>query len=207
MTVAISSVHTRNSYFLNDGNRPFVRLDNEQNVMDEYGGFMEGCFNMGKIVNTHGVRGEVKVYPYSDDLEKFEDFEYFYIEGEGKKKYEIESTRVHKNMVLVKFKGYEDINKVLNFLNKNVYMERKDVEDDSEGHYIVDLIGCEIFDDQGALIGHLKDVLQTSAQDLYEIKKKSDGKMFYLPVVDEFVKNIDIKNRKIVVHLIEGIME
>ncbi len=168
---------------------------------------MEGCFNMGKIVNTHGVRGEVKVYPYSDDLEKFEDFEYFYIEGEGKKKYEIESTRVHKNMVLVKFKGYEDINKVLNFLNKNVYMERKDVEDDSEGHYIVDLIGCEIFDDQGVFVGHLKDVLQTSAQDLYEIKKKSDGKMFYLPVVDEFVKNIDIKNRKITVHLIEGIME
>lgn len=168
---------------------------------------MEGCFNMGKIVNTHGVRGEVKVYPYSDDLEKFEDFEYFYIEGEGKKKYEIESTRVHKNMVLVKFKGYEDINKVLNFLNKNVYMERKDVEDDSEGHYIVDLIGCEIFDDQGAFVGHLKDVLQTSAQDLYEIKKASDGKMFYLPVVDAFVKNIDIKNKKITVHLIEGIME
>ncbi len=168
---------------------------------------MEGCFNMGKIVNTHGVRGEVKVYPYSDDLEKFEDFEYFYIEGEGKKKYEIESTRVHKNMVLVKFKGYEDINKVLNFLNKNVYMERKDVEDDSEGHYIVDLIGCEIFDDQGVFVGHLKDVLQTSAQDLYEIKKASDGKMFYLPVVDAFVKNIDIKNKKITVHLIEGIME
>lgn len=168
---------------------------------------MEGCFNMGKIVNTHGVRGEVKVYPYSDDLEKFEDFEYFYIEGEGKKKYEIESTRVHKNMVLVKFKGYEDINKVLNLLNKNVYMERKDVEDDSEGHYIVDLVGCEIFDDQGEFIGHLKDVLQTSAQDLYEIKKVSDGKLFYLPVVDEFVKNIDIKNKKIIIHLIEGIIE
>ncbi len=168
---------------------------------------MEGCFNMGKIVNTHGVRGEVKVYPYSDDLEKFEDFEYFYIEGEGKKKYEIESTRVHKNMVLVKFKGYEDINKVLNLLNKNVYMERKDVEDDSDGHYIVDLIGCEIFDDQGEFVGHLKDVLQTSAQDLYEIRKVSDGKMFYLPVVDEFVKNIDIKNRKIIVHLIEGLIE
>ncbi len=168
---------------------------------------MEGCFNMGKIVNTHGVRGEVKVYPYSDDLEKFEDFEYFYIEGEDKKKFEIESTRVHKNMVLVKFKGYEDINKVLNLLNKNVYMERKDVEDDGEGHYIVDLIGCEIFDDQGAFVGHLKDVLQTSAQDLYEIKKKSDGKVFYLPVVDEFVKSIDIKNRKIVIHIIEGMIE
>jgi len=167
---------------------------------------MEGCFNMGKIVNTHGVRGEVKVYPYSDDLDKFEDFEYFYIEGEGKTKYLIESTRVHKNMVLVKFKGYEDINKVLNMMNKDVYIERKDVKDDGEGHYVVDLIGCEIFDDQGEFIGHLKDVLQTSAQDLYEIKKASDGKVFLLPVVDEFVKNIDIKSKKIVVHLIDGIM-
>ena len=68
---------------------------------------MEGCFNMGKIVNTHGVKGELKLYPYSDDLDKFEDFEYFYIEGAGKTKYEIESTRVHKNMVLFKLKGYE----------------------------------------------------------------------------------------------------
>ena len=167
---------------------------------------MEGCFNMGKIVNTHGVKGELKLYPYSDDLDKFEDFEYFYVEGEGKTKYIIESTRVHKNMVLFKLKGYDDINKVLNFVNKNVYIERKDIEDDSEGHYIVDLIGCEIFDDAGEHLGVLVDVLQNSAQDLYEIKLKSTGQKFYLPVVDEFVKSIDLEKRKIVVHLIEGMI-
>lgn len=167
---------------------------------------MEGCFNMGKIVNTHGVKGEVKIYPYSDDLDKFEDFEYFYLEGEGKVKFKIESTRVHKNMVLLKFVGYDDINQVLKFMNKNVYIERKDVEDDGEGHYVVDLIGCEIFDEDGEFIGHLKDVLQNTAQDLYEIKKVSDGQVFYLPVVDAFVKSIDIKSKKIVVHLIDGIM-
>ena len=167
---------------------------------------MEGCFNMGKIVNTHGVKGEVKLYPFSDDLDQFEDFEYFYLEGEGKTKFIILSTRVHKNMVLVKFKGFDDINKVLEMIGKNVYIERKDVPDDGEGHYIVDLIGCEIFDDQGEFIGHLEDVLQNSAQDLYVIRKVSDNQTFYLPVVDVFVKNIDIKNRKITVHLIEGIM-
>ena len=167
---------------------------------------MEGCFNMGKIVNTHGVKGEIKLYPFSDDLDQFEDFEYFYLEGEGKTKFIIQSTRVHKNMVLVKFKGFDDINKVLEMIGKNVYIERKDVPDDGEGHYIVDLIGCEIFDDQGEFIGHLEDVLQNSAQDLYVIRKVSDNQTFYLPVVDAFVKNIDIKNRKITVHLIEGIM-
>ena len=167
---------------------------------------MEGCFNMGKIVNTHGVKGEVKLYPFSDDLDQFEDFEYFYLEGEGKTKFIIQSTRVHKNMVLVKFKGFDDINKVLELVGKNVYIERKDVPDDGEGHYIVDLIGCEIFDDQGEFVGHLEDVLQNSAQDLYVIRKVSDNQTFYLPVVDAFVKSIDIANRKIIVHLIEGIM-
>lgn len=167
---------------------------------------MEGCFNMGKIVNTHGVKGELKIYPYTDDINKFEDFEYFYLEGDGKQKYLIESARTHKNMVLVKMKGYDDINKVLEFVNKNIYIERADVEDDSEGHYIVDLIGSEIIDDQGVLIGHLKDVLQNTAQDLYEIVKVSDGQKFYLPVVDAFVKHIDINHKKIIVHLIDGIM-
>lgn len=167
---------------------------------------MEGCFNMGKIVNTHGVKGEIKLYPFSDDLDQFEDFEYFYLEGEGKSKFIIQSTRVHKNMVLVKFKGFDDINKVIELVGKNVYIERKDVPDDGEGHYIVDLIGCEIFDDQGEFVGHLEDVLQNSAQDLYVIRKVSDNQTFYLPVVDEFVKKIDIVNRKITVHLIEGIM-
>lgn len=167
---------------------------------------MEGCFNMGKIVNTHGVRGEVKIYPYTDDPDKFEDFDYLYIEGHQKTKFMVESARVHKNMVLLKFKDFDDINKVMPYMNKNVYIAREDAPDDGEGHYIVDLIGCEIVDEKGEVLGHLVDVLQNSAQDLYEVKKVTDHQKFYIPVVDAFVKHIDVKSKKIVVHLIEGMM-
>lgn len=167
---------------------------------------MKATFNMGKIVNSHGVKGEVKIYPFTDDLYKFEDFEYLLIEGEGEKKFEVESSRVHKNMVLLKFKAFNDINEIIRFKEKNVYIYRDDAEDDGEGHYIVDLIGCTILDENGNKVGILEDVLQNTAQDLYVIKQ-TGGKVFYLPVVDEFVKHIDIDKKEIVVHIIEGLIE
>ena len=167
---------------------------------------MKATFNMGKIVNSHGVKGEVKIYPFTDDLYKFEDFEYLLIEGEGEKKFEVESSRVHKNMVLLKFKAFNDINEIIRFKEKNVYIYRYDAEDDGEGHYIVDLIGCSILDENGNKVGILEDVLQNTAQDLYVIKQ-TGGKVFYLPVVDEFVKHIDIDKKEIVVHIIEGLIE
>lgn len=167
---------------------------------------MKATFNMGKIVNSHGIKGEVKIYPYTDDLYKFEEFEYLLIEGEGEKKFEVESSRVHKNMVLLKFKAFNDINEITRFKEKNIYIYRDDADDDGEGHYVVDLIGCTIFDEHHIEIGILEDVLQNTAQDLYMIKQPN-GKVFYLPVVDEFVKQIDIDKREIVVHIIEGLME
>lgn len=167
---------------------------------------MKATFNMGKIVNSHGVKGEIKIYPFTDDLYKFEDFEYLLIEGEGEKKFEVESSRVHKNMVLLKFKAFNDINEIIRFKEKNIYIYRDDADDDGEGHYIVDLIGCAILDENGNKVGILEDVLQNTAQDLYVIKQ-TGGKVFYLPVVDEFVKHIDIDKKEIVVHIIEGLIE
>lgn len=168
---------------------------------------MKQMFNMGKIANTHGVKGEIKIYPYTDDLTKFEDFDYLLIEGEGEKKFEVEFARVHKNMVLLKLKQFSDINEVLRFKEKNVYVYREDVEDDSEGHYIVDLIGCMIIDEAGRELGTLTDVLQNTAQDVYSVKAKDTGLIFYIPVVDEFVKEIDIEKKIIRVQLIEGLIE
>lgn len=168
---------------------------------------MKEVFNIGKIVNSHGVKGEVKIYPYTDDAGKFEFFSYLLIEGKNDKKFEIESARVHKNMVLLKFKSFDNINEILEFKDKNVYVYREDIEDDSDGHYIVDLIGCLVVNEDGHKIGELLDVLQNTAQDLYMIKKFEDSKIFYLPVVDEFVKNIDIKNKVITIKLIEGLIE
>lgn len=165
---------------------------------------MKKSFNIGKIVNTHGVKGEVKVYPYTDDVKKFVDFDHLYVEDQ---KIQIETVRVHKNMALVKFKGYDNMDQVLPLMNKNVFIDRDEVDDGGDGHYIVDLIGCEIFDENGLLIGELVDVLQNTSQDLYQIRRVDNGADFYLPVVDEFVRDIDLESRKITVHLIEGLME
>ncbi|GAU78777.1 ribosome maturation factor RimM [Fusibacter sp. 3D3] len=167
---------------------------------------MKATFNMGKIVNSHGIKGEVRIYPYTDDLNKFEEFDYLLIEGEGEKKFEVESSRVHKNMVLLKFKAFNDINEITRFKEKNIYIYREDAKDDGEGHYIVDLIGCAILDEQRTEVGILEDVLQNTAQDLYVIKQPN-GNRFYLPVVDDFVKRVDLDKREIIVHIIEGLIE
>lgn len=165
---------------------------------------MEGFFNIGKIVGTHGVRGEVKIYPYTDDLDQFGEYAYLWVE---KEKIEIESTRVHKNMVLIKFKGFKDANAVMPIINKLVYIERDMKNDDGEGHYIVDLIGCHILSEAGEEIGVLKDVLQNTSQDIYLIKRNDGKDDFMLPVVDAFVKKVDIENKCITVSLIEGLLE
>lgn len=165
---------------------------------------MEGFFNIGKIVGTHGVRGEVKIYPYTDDLDQFGEYAYLWVE---KEKIEIESTRVHKNMVLIKFKGFKDANAVMPIINKLVYIERDMKNDDGNGHYIVDLIGCRILSEAGEEIGVLKDVLQNTSQDIYLIKRNDGKGDFMLPVVDAFVKKVDIENKCITVSLIEGLLE
>jgi len=170
---------------------------------------MEATFCMGKIVNTHGIKGEIKIYPYTDDPARFEHFSYILIEGEAEKKFKVSSVRVHKNMVLLKLSGFNDINTVQKFMDKAIYLYRNDIEaldGDDEGHYVVDLIGCDIIDAEGTVLGVLKDVLQHTAQDLYEVAMPSGG-VFYIPVVDEFVKNIDIEKRQITVKIIEGLIE
>jgi len=168
---------------------------------------MRKLFTMGKIVNTHGINGEVKIYPYTDDLNKFKNFEYLLIENEMDKKFELMTVRIHKNMVLAKFKNYNDINEVQALMNREIYIYRDEVSDDSDGHYIVDLLGSDIvLQENGEVVGKLKDVLQNTAQDIYEVERGS-GDIFYIPVVDEFIKKIDTKNKRITVKLIEGMME
>ncbi|MDK2867418.1 MAG: rRNA processing protein RimM [Clostridiales bacterium] len=168
---------------------------------------MTETFSMGKIVNTHGVKGEIKIYPYTDDPLKIKALQYILIEGEGDARFTVTAIREHKGMFLLKLQGYDDIDEIMRFLQKEIYVYRKDVEaiDDEDGHYIVDLIGCEIKTTEGNVIGVVNDVLQHTAQDLYEVKG-NDGALFYIPVVDAFVKEIDIAAKCIVVQMIEGLM-
>lgn len=164
-------------------------------------------FTVGKIVNTHGLKGELKVQYYTETLEDFEDFDYLLIEGEGDVKFEVESVRTSKNMVLLQFEKYNDINQVERFKNKEVYYLREDYEDLEEGlYYVVDLIGLKVVDQVKGEVGILTDVLKNTAQDVYVIKKP-DGGVFYMPAVEAFLDRIDIEAGFIYVKLIEGLME
>ncbi len=115
----------------------------------------------------------------------------------------VASARVHKNMALVLFEGIDTIEKGEYLLGKEVSVSRSEV-DDGEGHFIVDLLGLKALDEEGQKLGTIVDVLQNGAQDLYEIKEDS-GKTFYVPVVDEFVKDINVEEGFVALHLIEGL--
>lgn len=161
---------------------------------------------IGKIVNTHGLRGEVKIVPWTDTPDVFEDLTVIYIKNKSEyKPLNIESVRYQKNNLIVKFKEYSDINDILQYKNAVLYAERDDLGELPEGvYYIVDLIGLEVFTESGEKIGIIADVFNTGASDIYDVKR--DGKKnLLLPVIDEVVKNVDIEGGKVIVNVMEGL--
>ena len=161
---------------------------------------------IGKIVNTHGLRGEVKIVPWTDTPDVFEDLTVIYIKNKSEyKPLNIESVRYQKNNLIVKFKEYSDINDILQYKNAVLYAERDDLGELPEGvYYIVDLIGLEVFTESGEKIGIIADVFNTGASDIYDVKR--DGKKnLLLPVIDEAVKNVDIEGGKVIVNVMEGL--
>lgn len=156
---------------------------------------MSKKFEIGKIVNTFGIKGEIKIYPYVDYIM---DLKYFYIDDN---KMEIEKCRTQKNLVIVKIKGIDDINVVEKLKGKIASVYEEDLPSLPEGtYYIKDLIGLDVITDDGRELGKLDDVIQTGANDVYNVNG------ILLPVIDEVVKKIDLKNHKIVVHLIDGLI-
>lgn len=156
---------------------------------------MSKKYEIGKIVNTFGIKGEVKIFPYVD---YFLNLKNFYIDNT---KFEIEKIRNQKNVVIAKIKGIDDINEVENLKGKSIYIYDEDLPDLPKGtFYIKDLIGLDVVTDDGKQLGKIKDVFNTGANDIYDV----DG--ILLPATDEVVKKIDIENHKVTVHLIEGLI-
>ena len=156
---------------------------------------MSKKFEIGKIVNTFGIKGEIKIYPYVDYIM---DLKFFYVDDN---KMEIEKCRTQKNLVIVKIKGIDDINVVEKLKGKIASVYEEDLPSLPEGtYYIKDLIGLDVITDDGRELGKLDDVIQTGANDVYNVNG------ILLPVIDEVVKKIDLKNHKIVVHLIDGLI-
>lgn len=161
---------------------------------------------IGRIVNTHGLRGEMKVYPLTDDPERFGEIAYLFI-GQDEKKKKILSVKYHKNMVLLKIEGIDTIEKAEALREEYLFIDRENLRELGEDeHLIADLIGLEVIDVSGRKIGRLKDVLSYAANDVYLIES-AEGREYLIPGLKRFVPEIDMEKGRIVIDPIEGMIE
>ena len=162
---------------------------------------------VGQIVNTFGIKGQVKVVPFTNDIERFDELRKVYIVNrKNRKEVEIENVKYHKNMVLLKFKGLDKIEDVEIFKNCYLEIDRKDGKPLEEGeYYIIDLIGLDVYTDVGTHLGKVDDIYNTGSNDIYVVKDEL-GKQILLPYIDDVIKEINLESHKIIVHLIEGLV-
>ncbi len=158
----------------------------------------EKYLEAGKIVNTHGVRGEVKIMPWADSPEFIRKMKTLYINGEAVR---VSASRVHKGFVLAKLEGVDDVNTAMALKNKTVHIARKDVKLPKGSFFIADIIGAKVVTEDGTELGTLADVMEMPAQNIYLVKGERE---IMIPAVDEFILNTDVKNGVITVRLIEG---
>lgn len=159
---------------------------------------------IGKIVNTHALRGEVKVMPWCDDPAILCEIEYVLIDD---KKFEIERSRIQKNAVIMKLSGIDDINAAESYRNKVLTVPREELGELPSGtYYICDLLGCEVETDKKVVLGKIDDVIKTGSNDVYSVKDSS-GKTILIPVIDDVIKTVDIENRQIVITPIKGLID
>ena len=162
---------------------------------------------IGQIVNTFGIKGMVKVKPFTDDIRRFDELKTVYVEKNSTKtEYEIEEVKYHKDMVLIKFKGIDKVEQAEMLRNSYLTVSRDSVEKLEEGrYYIVDLLGLEVYTDEQVLLGTLEDIFNTGSNDIYVVKSK-EGKQILLPAIQDVIKQIDMENKKIIVHLLPGLI-
>ncbi len=168
---------------------------------------MEDYTVVGKITNTHGIKGELKIFPLTDDIERFDYLKKAYI-GESKIKVNLERVRYHKNLAIIKFKEYDDINEVLKFKDNYIYVDDEEKVILPEDHFFIsDLIDSQVFDMRSNLIGTLVDVLKGPSNDVYIVKDMDKNKEYLIPAVKEFIIQVNILDKKIVINPIEGMIE
>mgnify|MGYP004630699219 CR=1 FL=1 len=168
---------------------------------------MEDLLKVGVITTTHGVRGEVKVYPTTDP-ERFPELDYVLLDtGREKRKLEIEKVRFFKNLVILKFKGIDNINDIEMYKQRELWIPREEGQDlEEDEYYIGDLIGMEVYtDDSEERFGVLKDVMETGANEVYIITSENHGEVL-LPAIHECILDIDVEAKKMKVHLMEGLL-
>ena len=158
---------------------------------------------VGRIINTHGIKGELKIINESN-FDRFKKGNVLYILKDDKyEEIKVSSVRYHQNFVLITINDLNNINDVLKYVGCNIYTDKH--EELEEGHYYFDdLIGCTVFDEDSNKIGQVLDIMENPTQDVLEVD--TGKKIAFIPFVEEFIKDVDIENKKIIVHLIEGLI-
>ena len=169
---------------------------------------MEDKFQVGVITSTHGVRGEVKVFPTTDDPNRFKRLKEVILDtGKEELVLEVEGVKFLKQFVILKFKGFDNINDIEKYRQKSLYVTRQNaVRLKKDEYFVADLMGMEVVDEQNAKIGVLKCVIETGANDVYIIEMM-DGKELLLPAIKQCILNVDIENGFMQVHILEGLLD
>ncbi len=168
---------------------------------------MEQLLQVGVISSTHGVRGEVKVFPTTDDVKRFKKLKKVILDtGKEQLPLEIEGVKFFKQFVILKFRGIDNINDIEKYKGKSLLVDREHaVKLKKDEYFIADMIGMDVFTEEGELFGTLKDVMETGANDVYIIDM-TDGKEVLVPAIKQCILDVDIENRKMVIHLLEGLV-
>lgn len=169
---------------------------------------MENLLRVGVITSTHGVRGEVKVFPTTDDMNRFKKLKTVILDtGKEHKTLNVEQVKFFKNMVILKFKGFDNINDVEMWRQKDLLITRDQaVKLEPDENFIVDLIGLTVMTDEGEKLGVMQDVLQTGANDVY-IVKTAAGKEILLPAIKDCILNVDLEKGEMLVHVLDGLLD
>lgn len=168
---------------------------------------MDDLLQVGVITSTHGIHGEVKVYPTTDDVKRFKKLKSVLLEEKkGLKEVNIKGVKFFKNMAILKLEGYDKIEDVERMRQVKLYVTRDNaVKCQKNEYFVTDLIGCVVYENKEE-IGVLEEVLPTGANDVY-IVKMNDGKELLIPAIKDCILKVDIKKKKINVHLLEGLLD
>ncbi len=170
---------------------------------------MTEYFVVGVIASTHGLKGEVNVFPTTDDPQRFKKLKKVILDTgrEGKKELNIEKVRFGDKFVIVKFKEFNDISEVERFRSKELIVSREDAIKLEPGeYYLADLEGMKVVDEDGNELGTIIRVIQTGANDVYEMTLKDSEEKIYIPAIKDCVKKIDVENRQITIHVMDGLL-
>ncbi len=169
---------------------------------------MEKYLEIGQIVNTFGIKGQVKIVPFTDDITRFDELKEIYVEKKNELKlFQIEQVNYKKNMVILKLKGIETVEEAEKLRNCYLKIDRKDAKKlPKDTYFIVDLLGLDVYTDEGKLLGKVDDIYNAGSSDIYVVKDEL-GKQILLPAIKDVVKEVDLENQKIIVHLIKGLVD